>query len=276
MTNTNIEFIEATEENWQEMMALGYKYRMGIGIKKNINKGNNLYKKVFPFLKKEADQGDVGAKYLVASEYVQGNFMRVNFQQAYQYYTSSAEEGHSYAQYYLGVMYNLGDGVDKNINKALHWYKKSAELGNPAALEKLGYIYENGEGVDKCSKTAMNYFSSFTKHQRTELDIDHDPAGIAELYLGSYFEKGEIVKMDLQTAYSWYLQSAKLRNITGQYEVAKCYHNGKGVDTDYNEEIKWLKVAAKHGHANSKKLLKHTKHEHSLYGKIKSFLFKGA
>ena len=58
------------------------------------------------------------------------------------------------------------------------------------------------------------------------------------------------VDRDYQKAFGYYLQSAKLGYVKGQYKVAECYSHGKGVKKNKEEASAWYEKAEKNGHVS--------------------------
>jgi uncharacterized protein len=272
MNDTELEILTPSEYNWLDILNLGYRYRVGDGINQNLKKGNEIYKNIFPYLKKEADfYGDADSQYLVGNEYLQGNFMKTDYKQAFKYFKMSAELGHSYAQYLIGEMYECGHGFDVNIKEALKWYKISAAHHNPLAYEDLGHFYRVGNNVKQCSRTAMEYFQKYIDHEWNHWDNDFKPTGYSEVCIGLYYEEGDIVKKDLKEAFKWYLKSAKIGQPYGQFELSKCYEFGKGTIINYKKANQWLISSSEQGYTDAIELLRSN---NSIWGKLVKYVFK--
>ncbi len=53
---------------------------------------------------------------------------------------------------------------------------------------------------------------------------------------------------DYESAITMFKQAAELGNAEGQYELGKCYFEGKGVPCDENQAFSWWKLSAEQGH----------------------------
>ena len=71
----------------------------------------------------------------------------------------AAEQGVVGAQFVLGRMYYYGEGVTENDAEAMSWYRKAAEQGYAAAQGILGVMYEKGEGVPQDYVQAHKWFN---------------------------------------------------------------------------------------------------------------------
>jgi TPR repeat protein len=103
--------------------------------------------------------------------------------------------------------------ADFNYATAAEWYRKSALQGNAHAQTELGHILIGGE-----------------------------PTII----------KGQAVAANPPAGAGWFLKAANQDYIDAQYEVGKCYRDGKGVSADPVEAFKWFDLAAKKGYIMAK------------------------
>jgi TPR repeat protein len=69
-----------------------------------------------------------------------------------------AEQGNAEAQYVLGEWYANGKGVAKDEVEAVKWYRKAAEQGYAKAQYVLGNCYANGKGVAKDEVEAYAWY----------------------------------------------------------------------------------------------------------------------
>ena len=54
----------------------------------------------------------------------------------------------------------------------------------------------------------------------------------------------------------WYRKAAEQGNAKAQYELGKCYHEGKGVEKDMAEAVKWYRLPADQKNYDAKEALK--------------------
>lgn len=59
--------------------------------------------------------------------------------------------------------------------------------------------------------------------------------------------KGVGIDKDKKQAFNFYLRAATLGNIEAQYELAKCFRNGRGTPIDEGAVFFWLKQASAAG-----------------------------
>ena len=57
-------------------------------------------------------------------------------------------------------------------------------------------------------------------------------------------------------AFDWYKKAAECNDINGQYEVGKCFYEGRGAKRDIVNAIYWLNKAKENGNISANELLK--------------------
>lgn len=96
-------------------------------------------------LKKEAEQGDAGAQYLLGFMYAEGQGLTQDTQEAIRWYTRAAEQGHPDAPLMLAAIYAEGQGVPEDVSEAIRWYRVAARQGQAGAQEILSHMLTEGE-----------------------------------------------------------------------------------------------------------------------------------
>lgn len=266
-------FMQSAEKHCTSSYAcVGCCYENGYGIKKDIDKANEWYRKFIKFgANDRTNWGRIG------SFYEKGIGTDKDYEQALYYYNKSAEIGESSGVYHLGECYENGIGVNKNIRKALNlclyaaelgltdaqihlgynynngvwgekdhvkafeWYIKAAEQGSRAAQYNLGICYDKGEGVEQNYTKAIKWFTLAAEQGDTS----------AQVNLGLYYAKGNGVEQNSQKAYEWFSQAAKVGDPKAQYILGICYRNGEGVSKDLVESFNWFMKAAEQGYADA-------------------------
>lgn len=61
------------------------------------------------------------------------------------------------------------------------------------------------------------------------------------------YEDGKGVEQNFGEAIKWYRLAAEQGNTDAQYNLGICYAEGRGVRQNWNESFKWSKSAAKQG-----------------------------
>lgn len=110
------------------------------------------------------------------------------------------------AMYLLGKYNYYGLGVNKNKETAFSWYQKSSGLGFPLASETLGIMYYNGE-----TKKANDSIALILLKKAFDGGVMSSASKI-----GFVFQKGDIVKRNLDSATFWY---KKVLNTNDKYAI---------------------------------------------------------
>ena len=154
--------------------------------------------------------------------------------------------------------YNAGDKI--GAARALEY---AATQGHALALWKLGRMYADGDGVPHDDLKAFEYFSKIADENADETPESPNASVIASAFvaLGSYFLDGiasTYVKPDADRAREMYHYAASyFGDSNAQYNLARLYLDGNGVEQDVRQAARWFNLAAEKGHAPSQALLGH-------------------
>jgi hypothetical protein len=77
----------------------------------------------------------------------------------------------------------------------------------------------------------------------------------AQLNLGLMYSRGNGVPQDYEEAVKWYKLAANQGYVGAQYHLGRVYYLGQGVDQDYKEAVKWYKLAANQGYVGAQRAL---------------------
>ena len=78
----------------------------------------------------------------------------------------------------------------------------------------------------------------------------------AQFNLGRCYANGRGVKQDWQKAVEWYAKAAEQGDAVAQCNLGICYANGQGVKQDRQKAIEWYTKAAQQGDEYAKEALK--------------------
>lgn len=73
----------------------------------------------------------------------------------------------------------------------------------------------------------------------------------AQYRLGNCYAEGKGVEKNDAEAVKWYRKAAEQGNVDAQYWLGSCYFNGDGVETNKVEAVRWFRKAAEQGHADA-------------------------
>ena len=152
------------------------------------------------------------------------------------------------------------------MTEAVSALQFAADHGHTGAQWMLGRMYAEGDGVTHDDVKAFNYFKGIV--ERSSADIDSYEAhrnapyvSSALVRLGSYYLEGipgSAIQPQPKVAFRLFRDAAyNFGDPNAQYDLARMYIDGTGVDKDPAQAIKWLNLAAQKNHAPSQALLGH-------------------
>jgi TPR repeat protein len=158
-----------------------------------------------------------------------------NHAQAAIWFRAAAEQGYAPAQNALGLMYKNGSiASPEPLAQAAAWFGKAAEQGDAAARINLGEMLWLGMGVATDTPKAVELFRKAAEQgQRSALSDLHAIAN------GNGIHAGQAGFYQAETAF-----------ILGQL-----YMQGRGIDKDEREAVKWFAKAIKLGHEPARQWL---------------------
>ena len=94
---------------------------------------------LFMSLIEDARWGESEAQYAVAMMYATGEGVKMDQEEAAEWFEKAAHEGHPHAMFKIAERYETGNGVSKDSEKAIMWYRKAAETGYGKGDDKAYY-----------------------------------------------------------------------------------------------------------------------------------------
>jgi len=152
--------------------------------------------------------------------------------------------------------YNAGD--KEGAARALEY---AAGQGHALALWKLGRMYAEGDGVPHDDLKAFEFFSRIADDPTDEGPDAQNSGVMASAFtaLGAYFLdgiKGTYVRPNPERAYDMFNYAASyFGDPNAQYNLARLYLEGTGVEADPRQAARWFNLAAEKGHAPAQALL---------------------
>ena len=152
-----------------------------------------------------------------------------------------AQRGHIRAAYSVGWLYTHGVGVRSNFDRAVHWYERAATEDVSAAYN-LGLIHKRVARADgREIRTARRWLRRAAKMGK------HDAwSRYGEIYLGS----GVLGRND-RRALALFRKGARLGAKDSEYRLGLAYEHGRGTPVNEDEAVRWLELAAEHGHTGA-------------------------
>jgi TPR repeat protein len=148
-----------------------------------------------------------------------------------------------------------------------------AEKGIPTQQYNLGFSYFHGQGGIPQDKEK----GVFWLNKAAEGD-----SAAVHYKIGRLYEMGQVYPQNNNKAFEHYLRSAKSGDPYGTTNLSLMYIEGRGVEKNINEGIKWAEKAAKNGFVNAQvnlAILYSTKHnneaEDTIYNEEKAMYWYG-
>ncbi|GGK17538.1 tetratricopeptide repeat protein [Salinarimonas ramus] len=152
--------------------------------------------------------------------------------------------------------YNAGDKAS-----AVRALEFAAVQGDTLAQWKLGRMYAAGDGVTHDDLKAFEYFSKIADgHAEQSPDaLDAGVVSNAFVALGAYFLDGipgTYVRRNPARAHEMFSYAASwFGDADAQYNLARLYLDGNGVETNARIAARWLHLAAEKGHVAAQAVL---------------------
>ncbi len=137
----------------------------------------------------------------------------------------------------------------------------AAEGGESLAQWKLGKMYASGDGVPHNDIKAFEYFSQIVDSYDEDTADPREAPFVSSAFvaLGVYNLNGisnTRVASDPERALEMFHYAAvNFGDANAQYNLARMYLDGNGVDKDSRQAARWLYLAADKGHVESEALL---------------------
>ncbi|MDE5868423.1 MAG: sel1 repeat family protein [Anaeroplasmataceae bacterium] len=209
--------LAAKQDHIGALTRLGWCYRYGRIVEKNVTKGMEYYQKA-------AELGFSLAQLRMGDFYTE----KKDYEQAFDWYLRSAENGENVAQNSLGVCYYFGLGTKEDYEKAASWFLKSALQNNKDAKNNLSVCYKNGYGVPKDINESVKWLIAAANQYH-----------IASIFrLGFCYATGHGIKQNLEEAEKYLGLAIKLGYDVTNYHLDAIYMN----DSEVKMEGKVIKT----------------------------------
>lgn len=228
----------------QHLMALCY-LNGGYGVKLDREKAFHLFKKA-------AAQGNPKSMNCLSMFYLNGDegFVKRDINKALALLTKAMSMDYpaAYGQMAELLLHGKQYGVEPNVKKALEYAHKAAQMGFHIANKTIADCYQNGIGVEKDIDLANEYYrKSLVESVNPEAEyklVANGQMVFSQLDIiaqGYDFDKIKFYK--------------EIRDKEGVFYYAQACLSGYRTKRDYNEGIKYLKMAIEMGHPTAPAIL---------------------
>ena len=233
-------------------------YHQGLGVEQDYEKSRQWYEKA-------AAAGNGTAQFNLATAYAEGLGVKADLARAKALYEQAAEAGEADAQFNLALLYLQGRGVKQDYDQARRWFQRAAEAGNPRAQSNLGVFYADGLGVKPDYAEARRWWEQAAA--QGDGDAQNNLARLHERGRGAAKDAARNTTARLAEAQAAYERKeydqaralwqplAEAGNGEAQYQLARLYRRGQGVNRDEGEGRRWLERAAANGYAPARQIL---------------------
>lgn len=187
---------------------------------------------------KAAEAGSPAAQYEVGIRYLFGNHVPKDEEKANNWITKSVKQQYPPAvEFYDKYNIDFKD-IPKDPQAAAAWLEHKAKVGNHLAQHHLAGLYYRGEGVP------VDPIKGFYWYKKAA-DAGYAPA---QAIVGMHYEFGkEPAKQDMKKAIAYYRDSAEKGDPLAQFQLGSAYQQGKGVPVDLPKAVEWCEKAAMQG-----------------------------
>jgi TPR repeat protein len=136
---------------------------------------------------------------------------------------------------FLGEAYACGYyGLVKSDKKAAKIYRRAVELGDVDAMVYLGQLHQRGSGVKLDKKKAERLY---------RMAADRGDA-VAQNNMGFLLD----AEKKFDEPFRYYALAADQGFTPGEFNLGRCYRDGRGTEVDLGKARYWFERAAAKGH----------------------------
>jgi len=230
----------------EELLDKGMDYLHGFG---GVDED---YEQAINYFVEAKEAGNIKAMDKIGFMYQYGYGVTKNKSEAVKWYRRGAELGDADSMNSLADCLLKGIGTDKDVDEAIQWYRRAVELGNYNQVKELAtclirYQDNESEAFEWLKKSASNY--SLIDILMHDKETDAETSALKELAEIYYFSMSDTQENKLK-AFELYRKLAE-ENPRYGYDVAVMYWEGKGVEKNLSEALKWIRSSAEAGSSQS-------------------------
>jgi hypothetical protein len=185
-----------------------------------------------------AEKGDADAQYRLAQSYIRGIGVLRSYTKGFELIKKAAEQGHPEAIGGVGYFYANGYGVKKDLAAAADWFRKGAEKGGAKAQLNYGQALLNGRGIPANEAEGMKWIDKAIAQ-----GLPHAWFAMAEFcYFGNHGHEQSYAK-----AYEYVQKAADADLAPAENMLGSMYQEGNGVPVDLAKAEYWFRKAAEQG-----------------------------
>jgi TPR repeat protein/ABC-type transport system involved in cytochrome c biogenesis ATPase subunit len=140
-----------------------------------------------------------------------------------------------YYEYAELLMKSAWNNEDRK--EALRWFKKASEYGNMHAMYQVAIMYRDGTGPKQSDSNYLSWLKKAAEHGHAN----------SQFTLGNMYRDGIKVEHDNTEAFYWFKMAADNNHIDAIFQIAIMYREGIGVEKNLDDSDYWLKLYSQHG-----------------------------
>jgi uncharacterized protein len=155
----------------------------------------------------------------------------------------------------------LEDFRSGDSRSGLEALKYAAAGGESLARWKLAKMYADGDGVPQDDEKAYHYFEQIVDHYDEDNSSPREEAVVSSAFVavGAYSLTGipnsKVVADPMRALEMFQYAATNFGNADAQYDLARMYLDGVGVNKNAGQAARWLHLAAEKNHAEAQALL---------------------
>lgn len=226
-------------------------HNLGI-VYDRVNSPYQDRKKARAWYERAAQQGYADAQFNLAYLYYAGQGGSEDFDKAFYWFSQASKQNIEAATFNVAIMQLNGKGTRKDTNKAIEALKDTYGDFKPDAYDQLGDIYFNGEGVKKDEQQGGEWYAKAAELGSTP----------AQRKLGHILGDKKSKFYNPEESFYYYEKAANGGDAEAQYETARRYLSGEGVEKDLQKSSYWMRQASENGNDAAAKFLEESGASH--------------
>ncbi|MDP2329984.1 MAG: tetratricopeptide repeat protein [Reyranella sp.] len=191
-----------------------------------------------------SEKGHRRAQLNLGTLYLRGQGVPRDLIQARAWLEKAAADGDPYALYALGrAMSESVEPANADPVRAANLYRQAAEKGHPFAALRYGLVLADGSGVKRDPVAAHRWLV----HAR-ESGVPEAALALGDMAVRTPASRDKALNAKiLQSAIAWFEVAAQAGVASAQFKLANAYYAGAGVARDLSQAQLWYGRAAQQG-----------------------------
>jgi TPR repeat protein len=205
-------------------------------------------KRAFELFEKAAEAGHRRAQLNLGTLYFRGQGVARDLVQARAWLEKAASDNDPYALYALARAMGEGDGpIAPDPVRAADLLRRAAERGHPLAALRYALALNDGYGVKRDQAAAQRWLLHLSSSGYPEAAL-----AIGDISARTPTSRDKAAnELAVQTAVRWYEQAARAGIASAQFKLANAYFAGVGIERDPTQAQFWYGRASQQGLAEA-------------------------